>query len=189
MILRERVRNNEELNKYIQLIEQLKETPSEYRNYDKNYKPVFDVNKYQEPEIELDPIEYVLKERENKDNISMPIPPELSHRTENDKEIYDKYLKWNNIGEIPKKYKSFKNNKPYFDAYKYYYIKDRINTLEKVYPHITSRLKSMEDILNDYDKEKKYKKVSTALSERKLKKLKHEGDKKRMEYLKKSIRK
>ena len=185
--LRERVPNDEELNKYIQLIAQLKEIPPECRNYDKNNKPVFDVNTYydlmayqdlQEPETELDPIEYILKEHENKNSISMPIPPELSGRIKNDEELYDEFLKW-------KKYKSFKNNKPYFDAYKYYYIKDRIITLEKVYPRVTSRLKSMGEVLDDYGKEKKYKKVSSVLNEDELKKLRDEGDKKWMEYLRK----
>ena len=71
--LENRVLNDKELNEYLQHLAKIREIPPEYKNYDKNNKPVFDINKYydvkayqdsQEPEIKLTPIEYALKERE-----------------------------------------------------------------------------------------------------------------------------
>ena len=68
----------------------------------------------------------------------MPIPEDLRDRVRDEKDIFEEYNKWDEIGEIPEKYKSFdKNNKPYFDLYKYYHIKDKIKSAEEVYPNIT----------------------------------------------------
>ena len=192
--LENRVLNDKELNEYLQHLAEIREIPPEYRNYDKNNKPAFDVNKYHDvkayqdlQEPEESGLEYITRPKRTtlEGMLYMPIPEDLRDRVRDDKYIFEEYNKWDEIGEIPKKYKSFdKNNKPYFDLCKYYH-KDKIKSAEEVYPNIKSRLKSIDQIVMDYGKEKKYKTLSKVLSKDELDRLREEGDKNRMEYLRK----
>ena len=129
----------------------------------------------QEPEIKLKPVERYLREKSLRgtleNQIEMPIQPELSDRIKDDKEIRDKFSKWRSI---------------YFDPYKYYFSKDKIDTLEDILPNIESRRKTTQEYVKGYlsDKKPEPKKLSSRLTEQEKKEIFEKGDKKRHDYLK-----